>query len=416
MRPRTASCWALAASAVLVTVSGYDIPHKGVVGPLRRAVAESGGGEGGQQQRRGILDDIANLLDPSRNPRADDNNSESGGGGGGASHTDDNNPPPDSKTTKPSPSSSTTPSSTPTTPSSTSTTPDTTPSSSTTKASSSPSSSPRSNTSSHATSTPHTTDTTPTTPDPTSPPPSSSSSPKPTPSTDMVVVTVTRPNVTITTHVPPPPIIDQSDGDKADVGAPSNLTTVIVAPCVTAVALLLCAVMYYMYSKRRNRVKYGDEDIFAKGARRNTEGSPFSQNNASPFVPPEHSNSARADGYIKEENDAFYARPQPPRTTPSFNAHPMANPRYQQQAVPLVHPANPAVVPGTARYMPQPGPPPAQSRYGAMQSAPGYAPAAAERDSQFTETFAYEPSQPPNNGYNGVGQGHPSYHNGGGHR
>ncbi|KAJ2741223.1 hypothetical protein GGI20_005341, partial [Coemansia sp. BCRC 34301] len=238
---------------------------------------------------------------------------------------------------------------------------------------------------------------------------------------------VTRPDVTITTKVPPPPIIDQSDGDKADVGAPSNLVTIIVAPTVTAVALLLCAIMYFMYSKRKNRLRYGDEDIFAKsggggGAGRNSEGSPFSQadHHTSPFILREHSNNTRADGYIKEENTGLYNRtlPPAPRPAPSFGAHPMANPRYQQQVVPLVQPSNPGVVPGTARYMPPPAP---TARYGSMQGAPGYA-ATNERDSQFTETFAYEPPQlnSNHNSYNGNGNGghqqHPGYSPGNGGR
>ncbi|KAJ2327062.1 hypothetical protein GGI00_004565, partial [Coemansia sp. RSA 2681] len=126
-----------------------------------------------------------------------------------------------------------------------------------------------------------------------------------------------------------------------------------------------------------------------------------------------HSSTARADGYIKEESTAFYGRAQPPapRPAPSFGAHPMANPRYQQQAVPLVQPSNPAVVPGTARYMPPPPPAPT-TRYGSMQGAPGYA-ATNERDSQFTETFAYEPPQLGNsNGYSGGQQQHANYNTG----
>ncbi|KAJ2873233.1 hypothetical protein GGH93_003381 [Coemansia aciculifera] len=418
MRPRTASCWALAATALLAvtTASASDIPHKrvGAAGPVENnAVAESG--ELGRHHRRGILDDIASIFNPIRQPRAD-GDSSSGGGSSGNNTGDDDNSKPTSDTHTPAPtsaSSSTRSSTTPTTRSSTSTTPEETSSSTTPpKSSSSRTSSTRSS-STRSTPSSRSSEDKPTSDEPTSP----TASPSPTPTSGMVIVTVTRPDVTITTRVPPPPIIDQSNGDKADVGTPSNLTTIIVAPSVTAVALLVCAILYYVYSKRRNRAKYGDEDIFAKGAGRNAEGSPFSQTNTSPFIPPEHSSSTRADGYIKEENNAFYTRTQPPRSTPSFNAHPMANPRYQQQAVPLVQPSNPVVVPGTARYMPPPAPP-AQPRYGAMQSAPGYA-ATGERDSQFTETFAYEPPQHTNNsGYNSGGrQPHPGYHNGnGGHR
>ncbi|KAJ2437621.1 hypothetical protein GGF42_008562, partial [Coemansia sp. RSA 2424] len=77
MKPRTASCWALAASALLmataVSASKVQANFKRVAaaGPaennagLAPAVAESGG------HPRGLLDDIANLLDPSRLARAD---------------------------------------------------------------------------------------------------------------------------------------------------------------------------------------------------------------------------------------------------------------------------------------------------------------------------------------------------------
>ncbi|KAJ2885509.1 hypothetical protein IWW38_005318, partial [Coemansia aciculifera] len=210
----------------------------------------------------------------------------------------------------------------------------------------------------------------------------------------------------------------------ADVGGPSNLVTIIVAPTVTAIALLLCAIMFYLFSKRKNRVRYGDEDIFAKsgagGGGRSSEGSPFSQpeNHTSPFIPPDHSNSARADGYIKEVDTGFYNRTMPTvasRPAPGLGAtRPIANPRYQQQAVPLIQPSGP----GAARYMPPPAP---SARYGngpAMQNAPGYGPT-NERDSQFTETYAYEPPQL-NSNHNsfsgGQQQQHPGYNAGNGGR
>ncbi|KAJ2699475.1 hypothetical protein H4218_002625 [Coemansia sp. IMI 209128] len=453
MRPRTASCWALGVSvlaAASAVHAGSDIPHERTAGPLMdNGVA--GLGEFERLYQRGILDDLANLFNPTRVPRADDDESASGGAG----NSDDNNPPPTTPTSATTPTSTT--ETTPTTPTSkTTTTPTsrTTPTSTTEEATSTTttrtSNTRTSNTrtsNSRTSNTGRTTEELPTTDEPEETTTTSSTK---TTSSGLVIVTYTRPDRTITTNVPPPPIIDQSDGDKADVGAPSNLTTVIVAPIATAVALLLCAIMYYMYSKRKNRVKYGDEDIFAKGAAgRHSEGSPFSQSDTSPFVPPEHSSNARADGYIKEA-PGFHSRVPPPlppplapRATPSFGANPvMANPRYQQQAVPLVPPGNrpgmvppgnhvgvvqpgnrPGVVPGTAHYMPQPVQQvqQAQPRYGAMQNAPGYPPAAGDRGSQFTDTYAYEPpAHTSNNSYNGNSGGgggrqpHPGY--GSGHR
>ncbi|KAJ2743586.1 hypothetical protein GGI19_006681, partial [Coemansia pectinata] len=239
MRPRTASCWALAATALLAVTaaSASDIPHKrvGAAGPVENnAVAESG--ELGRHHRRGILDDIASIFNPIRQPRAD-GDSSSGGGSSGNNTGDDDNSKPTSDTHTPAPtsaSSSTKSSTTPTTRSSTSTTPEETSSSTTPpKSSSSRTSSTRSS-STRSTPSSRSSEDKPTSDEPTSP----TASPSPTSNSGMVIVTVTRPDVTITTRVPPPPIIDQSNGDKADVGTPSNLTTIIVAPSVTAVALL----------------------------------------------------------------------------------------------------------------------------------------------------------------------------------
>ncbi|KAJ2493993.1 hypothetical protein IWW37_000071 [Coemansia sp. RSA 2050] len=424
MRPRTASCWALGVAALvaaLVANAASDIPHERAAGPFED------NGDIERYHPRGILEDLASLLNPVRVPRADDDESESGGGATD-NHSDDNNPPPTSSTSATTPT-STTQATTTTSTTRTTTTPTTrTTPTSTTEETTTTTTTRTSNTrtsNTRTTTTGRTTQELPTTEDPDEPTTTTTST-RPTTS-GVVIVTYTRPDRTITTRVPPPPIIDQSDGDKADVGAPSNLTTVIVAPIATAVALLLCAIMYYMYSKRKNRVKYGDEDIFAKGAAgRNSEGSPFSQSNASPFIPPEHSSNARADGYIKE-SAAFHSRVPPPlppplapRTTPSFGANPLlANPRYQQQAAPLVQPGSrPGVVPGTAHYMPQPVQP-VQPRYGAMQNAPGYPPVAGERGSQFTETYAYEPpAHTSNNSYSGNSgrqPPHPGYGGGGHH-
>ncbi|KAJ1986071.1 hypothetical protein GGI04_006218 [Coemansia thaxteri] len=125
----------------------------------------------------------------------------------------------------------------------------------------------------------------------------------------------------------------------------------------------MCAILYYLYAKRKNRVKYGDEDVFAKGAH-HSSGAPFAQQetHTSPFIPAQHASSG--DGYIKEEG---------PR--PAYGTYAPPNPRYQpQQTVPLVQ--------SNSRYVPPPLPPTHGATY-----------ATNERDSQFTETYAYEPPQ-----------------------
>ncbi|KAJ2787122.1 hypothetical protein GGI15_000998 [Coemansia interrupta] len=117
-------------------------------------------------------------------------------------------------------------------------------------------------------------------------------------STSMVVVTVTRPGSTITTVAPPPPTIDQANGDKADVGTSENLTTIIAAPTATAVALMLFAVLFYLHRRRKNRIRYSDDDTFTKGAAGKATKPYAPPNNPTGlFAPREHGN----DGYIKEE-------------------------------------------------------------------------------------------------------------------
>ncbi|KAJ1725431.1 hypothetical protein LPJ53_000361 [Coemansia erecta] len=117
-------------------------------------------------------------------------------------------------------------------------------------------------------------------------------------STSMVVVTVTRPGSTITTVAPPPPTIDQANGDKADVGTSENLTTIIAAPTATAVALMLFAVLFYLHRRRKNRIRYSDDDTFTKGAAGKATKPYAPPNNPEGlFAPREHGN----DGYIKEE-------------------------------------------------------------------------------------------------------------------
>ncbi|KAJ1900455.1 hypothetical protein LPJ81_003940, partial [Coemansia sp. IMI 209127] len=187
---------------------------------------------------------------------------------------------------------------------------------------------------------------------------SSSSSPDPTSdsssdsSSSFVLVTVTRPNSVITTSVARP-TIDDANGDKANVGGSSNLTTIIVAPVVTSLALLFCAVMLFLYIRRKNRNKYNNEDVFAKGA----SNSGARDNSMSPFIPQGHDSG---DGYVKEEdNGPVYSAP--PATTTAAAVAPMAthgarpgeyyvannaaannhfpsNPRYQQNAAAYTQP------------------------------------------------------------------------------
>ncbi|KAJ2399491.1 hypothetical protein GGI23_002622 [Coemansia sp. RSA 2559] len=184
-------------------------------------------------------------------------------------------------------------------------------------------------------------------PDPTSDSSSDSSS-------SFVLVTVTRPNSVVTTSVARP-TIDDANGDKANVGGSSNLTTIIVAPVVTSLALLFCAVMLFLYIRRKNRNKYNNEDVFAKGA----SHSGARDNSMSPFIPQGHDSG---DGYVKEEdNGPVYSAPpvtaaaaaavapmathgaRPGEYYVANNAaadtHLLANPRYQQNAGAYTQPA-----------------------------------------------------------------------------
>ncbi|KAJ1932363.1 hypothetical protein EC988_009484 [Linderina pennispora] len=89
---------------------------------------------------------------------------------------------------------------------------------------------------------------------------------------NMVVVTITRPGLT-TTMLRDFPTIDQANGEKADVGASTNLTTVIAAPCVTAGGLLVCAIVFYFMRRRAVSSKYGVDDIFSQPV--NQSSDPF---------------------------------------------------------------------------------------------------------------------------------------------
>ncbi|KAJ2803983.1 hypothetical protein H4R21_001820 [Coemansia helicoidea] len=140
------------------------------------------------------------------------------------------------------------------------------------------------------------------------------------------VVTITGPGVTKTTVVGPPPTIDDPNGSKADVGASSNLTSIIVASTVTAVALLACTVLFYVYRYRKNRRTYGDDDFFAKGM---GGVSPHSRGantmtTTSPFIPPGQPSS---DGYVAEPGHGRFV-------SVGDNSHLLANQPYRQ-----VHPA-----------------------------------------------------------------------------
>ncbi|KAJ2767502.1 hypothetical protein IWQ57_003924 [Coemansia nantahalensis] len=151
------------------------------------------------------------------------------------------------------------------------------------------------------------------------------------------VVTITGPGVTKTTVVGPPPTIDDPNGSKADVGASSNLTSIIVASTVTAVALLACTVLFYVYRYRKNRRTYGDDDFFAKGM---GGVSPHSRGantmtTTSPFIPPGQPSS---DGYVAEPGHGRFV-------SVGDNSHLLANQPYRQ-----VHPA-------PVHYRQQPPPP-----------------------------------------------------------
>ncbi|KAJ1966180.1 hypothetical protein GGI12_000271 [Dipsacomyces acuminosporus] len=98
-------------------------------------------------------------------------------------------------------------------------------------------------------------------------------SPSPTRTSSVVIVTLTRPGITTTATAAPLPTIDKANGEKADVGTSSNITTIIVAPTVTSCGLLFVAVVFYFFRRSAMRSKYGDDDIF--GQPHNYSPDPF---------------------------------------------------------------------------------------------------------------------------------------------
>ncbi|KAI9504045.1 hypothetical protein BX070DRAFT_223323 [Coemansia spiralis] len=300
MRLITSATWVLAAAALVFSVDADAVADGSPAATLATPKAEDLNAMA--LHRRDLLDSLANFFNPSRVANAasttvdtnDDNNTDND-----TNNNNDNTTPADnnnsssqsssdtkttsskgstssSQQTHTSSSGSDTNNDNQTTETSTSTK---TRSASSTNTSSADSESPTDGTTASSSSSP------------------SSSSPTPTSSSSYVLVTVTRPNTVITTSVARP-TIDDANGDKANVGTSSNLTTIIVAPTVTAIALLLCAIMLFMYMRRKNRSKYGEEDIFAKDSYVRPD------NSTSPFIPQEHDSG---DGYVKDEATPFYA-------------------------------------------------------------------------------------------------------------
>ncbi|KAJ2853420.1 hypothetical protein FB639_006543, partial [Coemansia asiatica] len=160
-----------------------------------------------------------------------------------------------------------------------------------------------------------------------SPTPDSSSTHSTTKPSSLVVVTVTRTGSTITTFEPAAPTIDQANGEKADVGTSENLPTIIAAPVATAVALMLFAVLYYLHRRRRNRIRYSDDDTFSK-----TPSNPV----VKPYVPPNKSMESSPfdlrthhnNGYNVEHSDGYHTAQQMPNDSTSL----LPNSQYQQPA------------------------------------------------------------------------------------
>ncbi|KAJ2556750.1 hypothetical protein EV175_001790 [Coemansia sp. RSA 1933] len=331
----------------LLKTMGLALAATTLAGSCVATTEESSKQQTGELQQRDILDSLANLFNGSA--KAGENSSDST----------------DSSDSTKSTSTKSTSSNSDDTSSQSSTSTDTT--SSNTSTDSSDSSSPTS------------TDTTTST---SSPEPSSESS------SSYVLVTVTRPNSVVTTSVARP-TIDDANGDKANVGGSSNLTTIIVAPVVTSIALLFCAVMLFLYIRRKNRNKYSSEDVFAKGAGSNSGGR---DNSMSPFIPQGHDSG---DGYVKEEDNGLaYSTAAPTTTTAAvapvaaYGARPgeyyvannaatdnrmMTNPRYQQNSGGYAQQQQP---PPASRYQTQPLQQQQQQQFGARPPILSTAPTA----------------------------------------
>ncbi|KAJ2511670.1 hypothetical protein H4217_007266 [Coemansia sp. RSA 1939] len=380
---------ALAAMALVTTSAGAAEPGS--------TKAVGAGWRDGQIQQRDLLDSLQNLLNPSRAGRAGESD-EATATEGDNGNTDENTPTGDVESTTPTRTSTRETTSRTTSSSSSTSTND---SSSDTGNNSDSSATSRRTTTTDETTTPSDSSTdgseTATSDSETSKETSATeptSSPEPTSDTSsFVMVTVTRPNTVITTSVERP-TIDDANGDKADVGRSSNLTTIIVAPVVTSVALLFCAVMLFMYIRRRNRSKYANDDVFAKGAR---------ENSTSPFIPQRHGSG---DGYVKDEDSPHYAAASAAEPVPtSYGARPgdyyvansaddallLSNPRYQQQQQAPVRPNyHPPILSTAPTAAPVPAP---LGNYGTQYQHQQQQP---PQQQQHGNRYSY---QPPNNDF-----------------
>ncbi|KAJ1734784.1 hypothetical protein LPJ61_000893 [Coemansia biformis] len=365
MRVSTTARQALAAAALLVAVTAAA-GAEGAAHSDARALQPERGAAAPSLHPRAFLDNLLKALNPNREPRA----GESGGASDPATATNDNNNTDNNGDTTAggettdAPSTSTSASTRTTSTRTTRTSSRETSSANDRTTESKTSATPTKTSTDTRTGTRTSTDTQASTETSTEPP---SSTPD---STSLVVTTVTGPGITRTTVVGPPPTIDGEDGNKADVGVSSNLTSIIVASTVTAVALLVCTVLYYVYRYRKNRKVYNNEDFFGKGGPVGSLHSRAGNTAAttSPFITPGHPPS---DGYVKEANGALYSEGAlsagrrteelyRPQQAVADNTHLLSSQPYRPGAAPY------AGQPAAARYHP---PPPVSASAGPPQTA-----------------------------------------------
>ncbi|KAJ2725257.1 hypothetical protein GGI07_001390 [Coemansia sp. Benny D115] len=356
----TAACWVLATTALLATaqVPGAPVAHY----ELQQAMLTPTPAPTSGLHKRQLLEEILSRLNPNHNraegDSADEEASNNANGDGEANTSDtttESSTSTTSRNTRTSQTSETTP---------TSNDDEETVTSRTTQTRTSRTSTSRT-TSSTDTEDDSGDSETSTTSKSSSSPTSKSTSTKSTSS--MVVVTVTRPGITTTALVPPSPTIDQANGEKADVGSSGNQTTIIAASVSTAGGLALAVIIWFLYIRRKNRMRYGDEDTFAKSATKpyTPPSRPYVPANQSPslFALQGHGN----DGYVKQEADVFvtgqrllgdqYEQPKVSNEAPNDSTQLLPPGRPYQQQPP---PPQPRMQPSASF---RPGPP-APGMYG----------------------------------------------------
>ncbi|KAJ1799913.1 hypothetical protein LPJ75_006599, partial [Coemansia sp. RSA 2598] len=294
---KVAACWVLATAALLGTVSATEASEHNYkraaqsdvagISPVQLPPLSSP--KTVQRHPRQLLSDIIDLFNPSREGRAEGDSTEDTPTDNAVETSTENS----QSSTETTPSSSSSPTSR-TSPTS-ETERETSSSGRDTETSDSSRTSEKSTTEESNTSRTSRTSRTSSTDEETSTSTSNTrTSPTTTKSSSLVIVTITREGSTRTTYKPPPPTIDQANGEKADVGTSENLPAIIAASVATGVALILAAILYYLHRKRKSRIRHEDDDAFFKST---PEPKPYAPPNKvtgnSPFDLRTHGN----DGY-----------------------------------------------------------------------------------------------------------------------